>query len=126
MITKTKLLVFKPTDNGNATIYIPFEVDEIIIEHGSLVSEDSIPYILVQSSLWNSVLGFQYATITTVLELVLGIYNMPNKTVFRFKNSTPINGVYKFLFLNPFDLLPIASTEEIRLLITFKSTSNLL
>ena len=115
MITKTKLLVFKPTDNGNATIYIPFEVDEIIIEHGSLVSENSISNIVVQSSLWN----YNYATINT-LELSIGAYYMPNQTTFKFKNTTPINGTYKFLFLNPFDLSSIASTEEIRLIITFK------
>ena len=94
MITKTKLLVLKPSDNGYATIYIPFEVDEIIVEHGSIREPPILGAVLVQSSLFSQ-LGVGRALIT-ISELSIGINHHSNKTHFIFRNPIPINGCYKF------------------------------
>ena len=123
MITKTKLLVFKPSDNGYATIYIPFEVDEIIVEHGSLIDTNIVGPVIVQSSLFNPLgIGSSSALITTV-DLAIGLMHVSNKTHFIFKNPTPITGSYKFLFFEPFTMVETA-LEEVRLLITFRRNRN--
>jgi hypothetical protein len=124
-ISKTKVLRFfvnkenqETKINDNVNIYIPFEVNEIVVDYG--VGYDSnIANLQVSSNLfksnWN---GSGIAILNSRHEANSEFYSS-NKTRFYNNRPEPINGSYKFSFSDTISGTVYDETE-ITLLITFK------
>jgi hypothetical protein len=124
MISKTKLLKFPINQytgviDNNVTIYMPFEVDEIIVDYG-IGLESSISNLQVKSNLFKTNMGDGIAMLNSRFNLE-GDYYSSNKTHFTFNASTPINGSYNFVFSNPVSGTTYDNIEFI-LVITFLKT----
>lgn len=123
-ISKTKLLRFfvdkekgNNTINESVNIYIPFEVNEIVVDYG--IGIDSISNLQVSSNLFKSNWNGDGVALLNSRFLAEDEFYSSNKTRFYYNNPIPINGSYKFSFSNSFTQLNY-DTVEIILLITFK------
>ena len=122
-ISKTKVLKFfvnqekqETKINDNVNIYIPFEVNEIVVDYG--VPNVNLPNLQVSSNLFKSNWNGSGVAILNSRDALADNYSS-NKTRFYNNRPEPINGAYKFSFSNTMTGV-IYDEDEIRLLITFK------
>jgi hypothetical protein len=94
-IQQTILLSFLAGE-FNKYIYLPFEVDEIIINNGHQIFTNNIRFMTINSNLFG--IGSDPIPIDT-FDFLNGYYGNTKQTSIQFTNTTPINGSYNFSFV---------------------------
>lgn len=94
-IQQTILLSFLEGE-FNKYIYLPFEVDEIIINNGHQIFTNNIRFMSINSNLFG--IGSDPIPIDT-FDFLYGYYGNTKQTSIQFTNTTPINGSYNFSFV---------------------------
>lgn len=80
----------------NKYIYLPFEVDEIIVRNGHEIFTNDIRFMFINSNLFG--IGGDPIPIDT-FDYLNGYYGNVKETSIQFTNTTPINGSYNFSFV---------------------------
>lgn len=94
-IQQTMLLTFL-AGQFDKYIYLPFEVDEIIINNGHQIFTNNVRFMTINSNLFG--IGGDPIPIDT-FDYLNGYYGDVKSTSIQFTNTTPINGSYNFSFI---------------------------
>ena len=100
----------------NKYLYLPFEVDEIIVNNGHQILTNNVRFMTVNSNLFG--IGGDPIPIDT-FDYLNGEYGDVKSTSIQFSNTTPINGSYNFRFVCKDNDHNIITPSEIKLELIF-------